>query len=239
MSGIRDVRKLRDAMQHQTRGAPRGLAQAADRQRQPVPQPENQAVPDVRPGEARERLERDESTLFRQAVAGAKPLAPSDRADLSMPAPPAIPRQHLLDEQAALAESLSDAVDVDSLLETDATLSYRRPGIGADVVRKLRRGHWVIQDELDLHGLRSDEARESLSAFIHQAQAAGRRCVRVIHGKGLSSPGREPVLKHKTRAWLVQKNEVLAFCQAKPADGGAGALVVLLRAAPGLGTRQR
>jgi DNA-nicking Smr family endonuclease len=181
----------------------------------------------------------DAHALFRQAVAGAKPLAPNGRIDLSPPPPLAIPMQHRRDEQAALAESLSDAVDVDSLLETDDMLSFRRPGIGPDVVRKLRRGHWAIQDELDLHGLRSDEARESLAAFIRETQAAGRRCVRIIHGKGLSSPGREPVLKHKARAWLVQKNEVLAFCQAKPADGGAGALVVLLRAPAGAGRRQR
>ncbi len=238
MTGIRDLRKLRAAVQ-QARGTSRAIAPAAGLERRSAPR---QAVQPKQEPPSQQPVtlpDRDERTLFRQAVADAKPLAPNDRIDLGRPPPPAVPRQHLRDEQAALAESLSDAVDVDSLLETDATLSFRRPGIGPDVVRKLRRGHWTIQDELDLHGLRSDEARESLSAFIHEAQAAGRRCVRVIHGKGLSSPGREPVLKHKTRAWLVQKNEVLAFCQAKPSDGGAGALVVLLRAAPAPGTRPR
>ncbi|MBW4046731.1 MAG: DNA mismatch repair protein MutS [Proteobacteria bacterium] len=171
----------------------------------------------------------EERALFRQAVAGARPIAPSGRVTLAPPAPSPIPLQRLRDEQAALAESLSDEVDVDSLLETDELLSFRRPGIGPDIVRKLRRGHWVMQAELDLHGMRRDEARESLSGFIHCVRAQGMRCVRIIHGKGLSSPGREPVLKHKVRAWLVQKDEVLAFCQAKPSDGGAGALVVLLR----------
>ena len=240
MAGIRDLRKLRAAVQRQDQGTPRAVTPAAiPPQRPPALRHANKARQEPPSQEPVARPDRDERTLFRQAVADARPLAPSDRIDLGTPAPPAIPRQHLRDEQAALAESLSDAVDVDSLLETDATLSFRRPGIGPDVVRKLRRGHWVIQDELDLHGMRSDEARESLSAFIREAQTAGRRCVRVIHGKGLSSPGREPVLKHKARAWLVQKNEVLAFCQAKPTDGGAGALVVLLRAAPGLGTRKR
>ncbi len=175
----------------------------------------------------------EERALFRQAVAGTRPIHPSGRISLTPPAPQPIPLQRLKDERAALAESLSDEVDVDSLLETDELLSFRRPGIGPDIVRKLRRGHWVIQAELDLHGLRRDEARESLSGFIHDARAQGVRCVRIIHGKGLSSPGREPVLKHKVRAWLVQKNEVLAFCQAKPADGGAGALVVLLRGVSG------
>ena len=181
----------------------------------------------------------EERALFRDAVAGAQPIAPSGRVALAAPAPLPLPLQHLRDEQAALAESLSDDMDVDSLLETDALLSFRRPGIGPDVVRRLRRGHWVIQAELDLHGMRRDEARESLATFVREAQQSGLRCVRIIHGKGLSSPGREPVLKHKARAWLVQKNEVLAFCQAKPSDGGAGALVVLLRAPSAPGGRHR
>ena len=94
--------------------------------------------------------------------------------------------------------------------------------------RKLRAGEWSIQREVDLHGLRSDEAREALGAFIRAANKAGVRCVRVVHGKGLGSPGKQPVLKTKTQRWLIQKNEVLAFVQAKPAEGGAGALVVLL-----------
>ena len=76
--------------------------------------------------------------------------------------------------------------------------------------------------------LRSDEARESLGGFIRNAYKQGLRCVRVVHGKGLGSPGKQPVLKTKTQRWLIQKNEVIAFVQAKPAEGGAGALVVLL-----------
>ena len=103
-----------------------------------------------------------------------------------------------------------------------------RPGINTDVTRKLRAGEWSIQREIDLHGLRSDEAREALGAFIRDAYKQGVRCVRVVHGKGLGSPGRQPVLKAKVQRWLIQKNETLAFVQAKPAEGGAGALVVLL-----------
>ena len=118
------------------------------------------------------------------------------------------------------------------LLDIDDQLSFRRPGIGTDVTRKLRKGHWSIQRQLDLHGLRSDEARAQLSAFVRQARLHGIRCVRVVHGKGLGSPGKAPVLKRKVFAWLVQKNEVLAFVQARPAEGGAGALVVLLQPAP-------
>ncbi len=171
----------------------------------------------------------DEGGLFRKAVAGARPLPAPDRVLLRPDPPPPIPRQRLLDERAALHESLSDSVDLDSLLETDQELSYRAPGIGPDVLRKLRRGHWVIQAELDLHGLRRDEARAALLEFTHAAQQRGARCVRLIHGKGLGSPGREGVLRHKVRGWLLQMRDVLAFCQAGPHDGGAGALIVLLR----------
>src|SRR5204863_1973366 len=102
-------------------------------------------------------------------------------------------------------------------------------GVGLDVVRKLRRGVWVLQGELDLHGLRRDEARERLAAFLRDAAKSGKRCVRVVHGKGLGSPGREPVLKAKVKSWLIQRSEVLAFTHARPADGGHGALIVLLR----------
>jgi DNA-nicking Smr family endonuclease len=97
------------------------------------------------------------------------------------------------------------------------------------VVRKLRRGVWAIQARLDLHGLRRDAARERLGAFLREAMQRGLRCVRVVHGKGLGSPGRQPVLKGKVRAWLVQKSEVAAFVQAQGNQGGHGALIVLLR----------
>ncbi|MEZ7835812.1 MAG: Smr/MutS family protein, partial [Burkholderiaceae bacterium] len=124
-----------------------------------------------------------------------------------------------------------DDFDVTSLLETDEALSYRRNGIGDDVLRKLRGGYWSLQGQVDLHGLRSDQAREALSAFLRKAVMNDWRCVRVIHGKGLGSPGKTPVLKLKAQRWLVQKKEVLAFVQARGCDGGAGALMVLLQSA--------
>jgi DNA-nicking Smr family endonuclease len=172
--------------------------------------------------------------LFRAATAGVKPLRRADwpqPAGLRPTAPQPIPRQHMLDEQAVLREAMSDELDLDHLLETDVTLSWRRNGIGSDILRKLRRGHWAIQSEIDLHGLRRDEAREALGQFLRTAVKREWRCVRVIHGKGLSSPLREPVLKYKVRTWLMQRDEVLAYVQARPSDGGAGALVLLLRAA--------
>ncbi|MGY4830411.1 Smr/MutS family protein [Sphaerotilaceae bacterium SBD11-9] len=176
---------------------------------------------------AREKRERE---LFATSVGPVQPLRPSGRARHALEQPSPEPRQRQRDERAALRESLSDEFNVDSLLETDETLSFRRPEIGLDVVRKLRRGGWAIEAQIDLHGLRRDPARVQLNAFIREAAEHGLRCVRVVHGKGLGSPGREPVLKARVRSWLVQKNEVLAFVQARPAEGGSGALVVLLKA---------
>jgi DNA-nicking Smr family endonuclease len=145
--------------------------------------------------------------------------------------PPPHPRQRELDERAAQAASLSDEIGIEQLLDTDEELSFRRENVGPDVLPRLRRGHWVVQNQLDLHGLRVDEAREALVAFIARALKREQRCLRVIHGKGLGSAGKEPVLKGKVLKWLVQRDEVLAFCQARPTDGGAGALIVLLRPA--------
>jgi len=138
------------------------------------------------------------------------------------------PHQRERDERAAMREALSDEVDVESLLLTDDGLSFRRPGIGADVPVRLRRGQWALQGELDLHGLTREEARERLSAFLREAHRRGQRCVRVVHGKGNGSPGRQPVLKDKVQRWLAQRVEVIAFAQASGAQGGAGALLVLL-----------
>ncbi len=170
-----------------------------------------------------------EKNLFIHAAGAVNPLPDKRKALLKKEPPSTAPRQQQLDDQAVLIEAISDEFDVSTLLDADETMSFRRPGIGPDVTKKLRRGDWRIQRQLDLHGLRSDEAREKLSLFVREAHKHGVRCVRVVHGKGLGSPGRAPVLKAKVQSWLAQKKEVLAFVQAKPADGGAGALVVLLQ----------
>ena len=178
--------------------------------------------------QAAERRAKAEKTLFQRAVGPVKPLPSRPRVELNgTPAPPKAFQQKL-DDDRVLHESLSDDFDVSTLLDTDDELSYRRSGIGTDVTQKLRKGHWSLQGQIDLHGLRSDEAREALGQFIRDAYKRGWRCVRVVHGKGLGSPGKTPVLKSKVQRWLVQKNEVLAFVQAKASEGGAGALVVLL-----------
>jgi DNA-nicking Smr family endonuclease len=174
-----------------------------------------------------------EKDLFIRAAGAVQPL-PDKRTALLKKEPPAPrPMQCQQDDKAILIEAISNEFDVSTLLDVDELLSFRRPGIGPDVIRKLRRGDWSIQRQLDLHGLRRDEAREQLSFFIHEAHKHGIRCVRVVHGKGLGSAGKTPVLKIRVQSWLVQKQEVLAFVQAKPADGGAGALMVLLAASRG------
>jgi DNA-nicking Smr family endonuclease len=166
---------------------------------------------------------------FRSVVGAVTPLAIKQRVEHDRPPHPPIPKQRIEDDQQVLIASVSDEFEIDTLLHTDAELSFRRPGIGPDVLRRLRRGDWVIQDHLDLHGARVDEARELLAEFLREALKRGLRCVRVVHGKGLGSKDRQPVLKGKTRVWLAQRDEIIAFCQARPAEGGSGALVVLLR----------
>ena len=167
--------------------------------------------------------------LFANSVGVVKPLSNKPKAASKIKQPAPIPVQRQRDDQAVLRESLSDEFDVETLLDVDDALSFRRPGIGTDVTKKLRQGVWSIQRQVDLHNLRTEEARDALGAFIREAHKHGMRCVRVVHGKGLGSPGKEPVLKAKVKSWLIQKQEVLAFVQAKPAEGGAGALVVLLK----------
>jgi len=167
--------------------------------------------------------------LFADNVGPVTLLPPHGRSLPDLPRPEPVPRQRELDEQAALQEAMSDEVDIETLLLTDDGLSFHRPGIGPDVVTRLRRGHWSIQGELDLHGLRRDEARDQLCGFMREAARRGWRCLRVVHGKGHGSPGREPVLKAKVQRWLGQRAEVLAFTQASGPMGGAGALIVLLR----------
>jgi DNA-nicking Smr family endonuclease len=178
---------------------------------------------------ARETAERRERNLFASSVGDVISLRKGAAPPPARPRPEPLARQRQRDEAAALVESISDEFNAESLLDTDDALSYRRSGIGIDVVRKLRRGVWVMQAEIDLHGLRSDEARERIDAFLRDAARDGLRCVRVVHGKGHGSPGREPVLKAKVKSWLAQRSEVLAFTHARPADGGHGALLVLLR----------
>jgi len=177
---------------------------------------------------AAEKRAEAERNLFTRAVGKVAPIANQERVWSPPQRPSTRPLQQDLDDEAVMHESMSDEFDISTLLDVDDQLSFRRPGISTDVTHKLRKGEWSIQGQIDLHGLRSDEARNAMGQFIRDAKRMGWRCVRVVHGKGLGSPGKEPVLKSKVQRWLVQKNEVLAFVQAKPSDGGGGALLVLL-----------
>jgi DNA-nicking Smr family endonuclease len=168
-----------------------------------------------------------------QAFHDVKKLPPRNRARIERAAPAPVPRQRIADEQDALlaskygAEPIEHSWDVGQEHEGEQT--FVRPGVRSDVLAKLRRGHWSLQGEIDLHGATSDEARDRLADFLLDARARGARCVRVIHGKGLTSPGREPVLKGKVRRWLAHWDDVLAYCEAPRHAGGGGAVVVLLR----------
>ena len=171
----------------------------------------------------------DEEDL-RRALAGVEPLPPPRRIRLSGTRPAPLPEQTRRDERAALAESLHGPVSVDDALDSGEELVFLREGLSRQVLRNLRRGRWVVEDSLDLHGMNRAQAAASVAAFLRQCRTRRLRCVRIVHGKGLGSRNREPVLKGKVRKWLMVRDEVLAFCQAPASQGGSGALFVLLRA---------
>jgi DNA-nicking Smr family endonuclease len=176
----------------------------------------------------KQRLPSPEDTaLFRSSVGDVKPLD-HDRHEQRRPRPPAIARQRELDERRVLEELDSGAWEPWEM-ETGDELFYKDVGVQDRLIRKLRRGLVPIEAELDLHGMTVSTAKRTVGDFLAQARAGGLRCVRIIHGKGLRSRNKQPVLKGKLDRWLRLRREVLAFCSARPSDGGAGAVYVLLR----------
>lgn len=173
--------------------------------------------------------EDDDLEAFREATKGVAPLKHEARVEKNVVAPAPIPMQSRHDDEAVLKDSMRDPLDGEITLEIGEELSYRREGLATNVLRRLRRGEWSIQDHLDLHGSTVEQARALLATFLNQSVRRGVRCVRVVHGKGYRSAQGEPVLKRKVGHWLMQRDEVLAYVQAKPEDGGGGALIVLLR----------
>ncbi|KEZ77028.1 Smr/MutS family protein [Salinisphaera hydrothermalis] len=169
----------------------------------------------------------EDSALFRSMV-GPVATVHQDKRVRRRSLPSARPRMREADEAAVMAELLTDAPP-DPDIETGDDLVHRREGVQHAVIRRLRRGHYRCQAEIDLHGMVVDVARQCLGEFLHEALERGYRCVRVIHGKGLRSGNRGPVLKIKVAGWLRQREEVLAYASARPVDGGTGALYVLLR----------
>lgn len=175
-------------------------------------------------------LHADDIALFRDAVRGAKPIKkPNRTAAGGHAAPPPVPVQSLLDAHATLRESVSGPIGWEQMMETGEELVFLRTGLSRETLRRLRRGHWVVQDHFDLHGMNTEQARHLLAQFLSACSRRALRCIRIVHGKGLRSPNREPVLKNKVRVWLAQRDDVLAFCQAPANQGGGGALLVLLK----------
>jgi DNA-nicking Smr family endonuclease len=170
-----------------------------------------------------------DADVFRDAVKDVKPLRAPRKVVHAVPRPAPLPLQRLQDDRKVLEDSLSDEADVEAELESGDVVTFLREGMSPQVLRRLRAGYWSVQQEVDLHGARSDEARALLVEFLDQAQQRGHRCVRVIHGKGRRSPNGEPVLKRRVVGWLAQRGDVLAFCEARPEHGGSGAMMVLLR----------
>lgn len=173
----------------------------------------------------RTRITDDDRALFRSAVADAKPLPESDAPQRPRPKPHA--RFTQADERAVLDELV--AAMPDGELETGDELNWRANGVQDSVMRKLRRGHWRIEGELDLHGSTALEAKQDIALFIQRARGAGLGCVRIIHGKGRGSRAGRPILKQLVGGWLRRRDDILAYTSARPSDGGTGALVVLLR----------
>lgn len=167
--------------------------------------------------EKRERIARERAVEFRTSMEGVHKLPESDRyvhRPVYVAPSAARARAQLSPEEetadvlrASMSDELSDLFDVEGMLDEDPSMSYARDGVGPDVVKKLRKRHWPIQDELDLHGLTRDGARDALTDFLHRANRRGVRCVRIIHGIGYGSPKGEPVLRSIVHSWLVQKTK--------------------------------
>ena len=171
--------------------------------------------------------------LFREAVKDAAPLEKNERANISRPKPKPHANHHHADELAALEASqlamYPSPMSWDIGADIEDEQSFLRGAVSPDLLRKLRRGQWTIDAEIDLHHHTQDEAHEALMEFMRKARITGWRCVRIIHGKGLSSHQKIPILRNKVRRWLQQKDEVLAYCEPRPNGGGSGAVLVLLR----------
>lgn len=179
-----------------------------------------------------------DSALFRASVSDVTPLRQISKVAHDLPPSRAITSPRIRDDRQVFADDLSDNNPWDAVVDAGDELSFGRNGIGPQTLKNLRRGHWGVQDELDLHGLTSAEAHAMLVAFLDRCLRRGARCVRIIHGKGLRSPNREPVLKQKVGNWLMQRKEVVAFCQARQSEGGSGAVMVLLKASRAASGRQ-
>jgi len=174
-----------------------------------------------------------ESTSFAELLKQVKPLRPK-HANLTEEYKPKLtptPKETLKDEKKVLQESLDVSLNTEHEdLQPGDSLSFCRAGIQKNIFRKLKKGQFSIAAELDLHGMRVMEAQLALANFIQTCRERDLRCVRVIHGKGYRSNNQGPKIKPMVNKWLQQRDEILAFCSARPVDGGTGAVYVLLKA---------
>ncbi len=169
----------------------------------------------------------DDLSLFRAAVGEVRPVR-QDKQLPQSPLPPPHPLHSLADERQALQDTLADPQEVTDVQPGDE-VAFMRPGLQRSLFRKLKRGYFPVNAELDLHGMTSQQAKQALIIFLAQARELRLRCVRIIHGKGRRSSNQGPVLKQRVVHWLTQRDDILAFCSTPPSDGGTGAVYVLLR----------
>lgn len=169
----------------------------------------------------------DDDNLFQRLMSDAKPLKAKDRVPPPANKPKPKARFRRADDVAALVESLD--VDIDDLEESSGeALRFKRPTVGKTTMRMLARGSYAIQAEIDLHGMTVAEAKPRLEKFVSHCARSQKLCIRVVHGKGLGSGDRGPVLKRAVDRWLRKWDTVLAFVSARQVDGGTGAIYVLL-----------
>jgi len=231
MAKLTDLKSLLDAAGRTTRAEP---ASARSLPTASAVSPPSNAVPAQSVKRALAAGKHADADIdLARAFADVQKLPPPNRARLDPPRPAPIARNTLADERDVLAEAKYGEQPAPQTWEAGQEFEHEqtfvRKGIGRDIAGKLRRGHWAVQAELDLHGMNTEEAHDALADFVSGARERGMRCVRVIHGKGLTSPNREPVLKGKVRSWLAHWDEVLAYSEAPQHAGGGGAVLVLLR----------
>ena len=176
-------------------------------------------------------IPKNDDDLFRTEMIGdgVVPLVSTLRATMQKARPKPIPFKRIEDDLAIPADMMKDTSGWDADIENGDLITFKRTGLPTDVLRKLKRGQWIVQASLDLHGLTTEGARTELGRFLAIARHSGIRCVRIVHGKGTRSPNNVAVIRNKVRLSLSRRDEVLAFCDAVPADGGSGAVIVLLK----------
>lgn len=173
------------------------------------------------------KISDEDLRLFADAVGPVRQIVSHPHADLRQPPAPE-PKQFLLDEARVSAEMMSSLIDPADI-EVGEELSYLKEGHSPHVLRRLKRGQYSIADEIDLHQMTAPVARDAVKEFLDASRRHGRLCVKIIHGKGLRSRAEGPVIKRLVDGMLRRRGDVLAFASAKPAEGGTGAVIVLLK----------